>query len=227
MKAYREQYTSSSDTTTELERRNSIFKTYKIGRRLQSFLNDVLPSHIHFHDNFEGNERIRTISLTVDEYLSNLSIHLEDERNTICQDSRNDSETYKRINERDMQSCDREEESKSHHTTQSVDNYFPTYDDDLFSVSTSYTIQAKLDWDDCECTGSVSGNGFILIEKSFEDSNELNDIKEANQGVECFRDQALLTGSELGYTIEATEDDDFKFSSLISHWKAQEQKWNK
>jgi hypothetical protein len=104
------------------------------------------------------------------------------------------------------------------------------------SASTSYTTNAnEVDWDDCEFNGEVVGNGFIVtgwneaqnnfddqdfwrgetVEWNLVDSQEVTDDSKDTNNKQTYH--------KLSHRSDVT--DDFRFKSLISHWKEQERKW--
>lgn len=109
------------------------------------------------------------------------------------------------------------------------------------SASTSYTAHAgEIDWDDCEVNGDIVGNGFLFTgwneaQKNFGDQDFWG-----GENVEC----NLLDSNEVTVDGEGKTNtnykqnyhklshrsdvsDDFRFNSLISHWKEQERKWKR
>ena len=199
---------------------------YTLGKRLQVFLKEVLPSHIHYHTEFEGHERISIISSQVDEYIDALDVnfatldddddgkhdgnysddyhHVENGRHTLATSEREAVE-FKNEAQLSTKSDDGNNEEEIDAKIEAVVEAEDCTTYCGSSTSTSYSVVCKVDWDDCECTESGGGgNGFILTQPKMDaDTGGINKVAKV-----------------------ASEIPDFQFKTLISHWKAQEKKWN-
>lgn len=205
---------------------SSKVQVYELGKRLQIFLKKVLPYHIHYCNNFEGRERIEAITLKVDDYLNNLHDVVRKEKDSFdegrsyhkyyCSDDSFTSDLHDCSNvvgeNKDMTNRDDRltfnsiQDSKSSSMAQ-IDGFVCCGS----STLSSYSDFGNTDWDDCEGTScsidSVTDNGFILPAR-------FSKTLISHHSEKITRDYK-----------DSCEETDFNFSSLISHWKAQEEKW--
>ena len=235
LKSYKRQSNASINANS-----GHSMKAYVLGKRLQVFLKDVLPLHIHYFTDFEGKERIGIISSQVDEYLNNLIVISEMDDSPYlneacsvgsdeCASSRGmygttahfENELGMNEDKRDMESI---EGSKSN------DNLDMIIDKDNDTIccgsnaSTSYSVDEKLDWVDCDYVNTTDDCGFILCsQRTDRDKKEKYREKLNTQRVHVDEDK-----EKEGKNRERQDSHgihEFEFKTLISHWKAQERKW--
>lgn len=220
------------DNISNQDDKNQRKHAYDLGRRLQVFLKEVLPSHIHYHTDFEGRDQIINIETQLDEYMNIITLVIEEgvdecdrsgrdsvDSFSVCDDNDND-DVVDVVRENDAEHehdemrpiGDRSSNEVSRQSSSSISGE----DDDQLEISTSstsYSNSGHEEWDNFECAecdedGEV---GFILNNGTKHNKNEfslLNDDKEKNDDLQS-----------------VTELPDFKFKTLVSHWRAQEKKW--
>lgn len=220
-------------------------KTYMLGKRLQFFLKEVLPSHIHYHNDFKGRDQIFTIQDQINEYLDILSLSNDDVQLDGSLDDCSGSGDLFTVNQ-DFVCNNRHDEYEVRQQTESCEE---TENECEASCSNSYC--SKVDWDNFECAGYEDNDGFSLELDSKADHSDTskkendhefimqNDSKTYERSTDCdnfTKSSASKIGvqqSEADASILTKKDDDsnelpdFKFTTLVLHWRTQEKKWTK
>ena len=223
-------------------------KAFVLGKRLLIFLQDVLPFHIHYYTDFKGKDTLVTISHQVDEYLLELNSLTKSEKfdsddeeemlfyNNVV-DARNDNDSPSRHrfsssrHEFDCYTRSKNEDSFGDlgleadivqdqicESKGDEDTNVKHMEDCESKASTSYSMN----WDECdecdECddTDGIVDHTFILTKLNIEHGNT-EKIKAIEKS--CNNDHHLV-----GEVKSVSQKVQFK--KLISHWKAQERKWN-
>lgn len=213
-------------------------KAHVLGKRIQIFLKEVLPSHIHYHTNFKGRQQITAVETQVDEYMEILtltvkdnhdcnytgSVHFED---SFASTATTDFNSSAMSGDDDKRQKTHYEDHYDHYSRCSVDqggdvghydrrNEHSESRCEVSSISTSYHD----DWrNEFECTEyndegytDEEENGFILKLETKDDDDNNNDSKKK------------LNSDDFEHHDDIP---DFKFKTLVTHWRAQERKWSR
>jgi hypothetical protein len=214
-------------------------KAYVLGKRLQVFLREVFPSHIHYHTEFKGRERIFIITSQVDEYLYNLSTDVDISGND--NNEKNDSEGYI------------EDENNYHYVDYDRSSFVTSERNDRSSFVTSERehmqerdedqrhikcnkeeeeeegnceeIRVGADKEDYTYCGSSTSTSYSTNgEMDWDDCECIESID--NNGF-ILKERKNEANAEESYkeSEKKLEPSGFEFKTLISHWKEQEKKW--
>ena len=218
------------DDINNNDEKNQRKRTYDLGRRLQVFLKELLPSHIHYHTDFEGRDEIINIETQLDEYMNIITLLvIEEDADAYDRSGRDSVDSFSVYNdnadddddvdavvsENDIEHDEMHQVGDRSSSDDARESSSSPYgeDDNQLEISSSYTSYSNSgheEWDNFECAecdeeGDV---GFILNDTKCNETSLLDDDKDKN-----------------GVLQNCTELPDFKFKTLVSHWRAQEKKW--
>ena len=213
-------YCTSSNDNTE-DNNHIIMKAYTLGKQLQVFLKEVLPSRILYHTDLKGRQRITTIGEQVDEYVNILTVAAGENKYdnfTSCRHYFEDS--YAPCNNI-FASCSKNSDEDERRTE--CNNI---YDDEYTSVQGIHFNRVDHNEEQSCSSSSFSIPGYICWD-------ELDDIEHDYEGedIDGFILKEISKASDGSISVDEDVDfvsgelPDFKFKTLVAHWRAEEEKW--